>query len=372
MWKFKYYDIAKGIDWESLEKDCEWFSDMKNVLQDKIWHAEGDVQIHTKMVCDALMTLPEFLALSDQEKHILVTGALMHDIEKRSTTTEEEINGRICITAPSHAKKGEKVARELLYKEFNCPFKIRETICKLVRWHGKPLHVVYEKNFINLATQIPLNYLSMFAKADILGRICDDAEFQLYTIECFEQLAIELGCFDKPHQFESDLAQHEYLNSSEPFLDYTPYDNTKFEVVLMSALPGTGKDTFIEKNFKGWEVISLDDIRDELGTKTTSKKGNGQSIQLAKERAKVFMRKHQNFIWNATNITKQMRQQLIDQFKIYNARVRIVYLEVPYNTIIKQNNSREEVVPKSVIDNMIYKLEPPVAEEAHIIEYHTW
>ncbi len=372
MWKFKYYDTTTGIDWDSLKKECEWFRDMEDVPQDKIWHAEGNVQIHTIMVCDALMALPEFLALSEQEKHLMVTGALMHDIEKRSTTIEEEIGGRICVTAPSHARKGEKTARELLYKEFNCPYNIRETICKLVRWHGKPLHVVYEKNFINLATQIPLHYLSMFAKADIMGRICEDADLQLYTIECFEQLALELDCFMNPRKFDSDLTQYVYLNSSEPSLDYVPYDSTKFEVIMMSALPGTGKDTFISKNFKDWPVISLDDIREELGTKTTKKKGNGQSIQLAKERAKEYMRKHQNFIWNATNITKQMRQQLIDQFLAYNARVRIIYLEVPYSTIIKQNNAREEVVPRTVIDNMIYKLEPPVAEEAHLIEYHTW
>jgi predicted kinase len=371
-WKFKYYDISSGVDWVSLKKDCPWFSEMEAISQDKIWHAEGNVQIHTKMVCDALVSLSEFDELSDQEKHIMVTAALMHDIEKRSTTIEEEKNGRLCITAPRHAKKGEKTTRELLYKEFNCPYHIRETICKIVRWHGKPLHVVYEQNLINISTQVPIHYLSMFAKADILGRICGDADLQLFTIECFEFLAQELDCLKSPRKFNSSLSQYAYLNSKEPFLDYEPYDETKFEVILMSALPGAGKDTYIRNNYKDWNVISIDDIRTELNTKTTNKRGNGQSIQMAKERAKVYMRKHENFIWNATNITKQMRQQLISLFESYGGRVRIIYLEAPYSTIIKQNNSREEIVPRNVIDNMIYKLEPPIAEEAHMVEYHIY
>ena len=139
-WKFKYYDIEKGPDWEAMERDLDWFRDMADVPQDKIWHAEGNVQIHTKMVCEALLGLPEFKALGDQEKQIMFTSALMHDIEKRSTTTTEFKQGRECIVAPKHADRGEKTARILLYKEFACPYDIREQICKIVKWHGKPLH----------------------------------------------------------------------------------------------------------------------------------------------------------------------------------------------------------------------------------------
>lgn len=43
-WKFKYYDIEKGPDWESIG-NIDWFQDMADVPQDKIWHAEGNVQI---------------------------------------------------------------------------------------------------------------------------------------------------------------------------------------------------------------------------------------------------------------------------------------------------------------------------------------
>ena len=364
-WKFKYYDIQNGPDWVGLENNCDWFRDMKLVPQDKIWHAEGDVQIHTKMVCESLIGLPEFKLLTDLEKHIMFTSALMHDIEKRSTTTEEEKRGRICIVAPKHAERGEKTARTILYKDFDCPYSVRELICKIVKWHGKPLHSCSEKTMINLATQVPLNLLAMIAKADILGRICEDAEENLEKIEFFTLLAEELECLNEPREFESYLAEFTYLNSEDGYLEYSPFNETKFGVMMMSALPGSGKDTYIAKNLKDWGVVSLDDIRIELGVKPTDKSGNGRVIQLAKERAKEFMRKKQNFVWNATNITSQLRKQLIDLFISYGGYVTIVYVEVPYKKLLKQNGDREAQVPSSVIDKMIGKLEPPVREEAH-------
>lgn len=83
------------------------------------------------------------------------------------------------------------------------------------------------------------------------------------------------------------------------------------------------------------------------------------------------MRKRENFIWNATNITAQMRGQLIDLFMSYGGKVTIIYIEVPYKTLIAQNNNRDAVVPNNVIDKMIGKLEPPVREEAHKIMVFT-
>jgi predicted kinase len=370
IWKFKYYDITTGPDWDAIEKNCDWFRDMKGIPQDKIWHAEGDVQVHTKMVCEALIKLPEFIELDEEAKHVMFTSALMHDIEKRSTTAEEERDGRICIVAPRHAKRGEYTTRELLYKEFDCPFAIKEIICKLVRWHGKPLYNLIddnvEKSIVTISQQIPMWFLAMLSKADILGRICEDEAEQLEKIEMFKMYCEDLKCLYFPREFKNDLARYTYL-SKGGYLEYEPFDETKFEVIIMSALPGSGKDTYVNKNLSGYGVVSLDAIRTELKVKPTDKSGNGRVIQLGKERAKEFMRKKQNFVWNATNITAQLRGQLIDLFTSYGGKVTIIYIEVPYKTLVKQNHDREAAVPNNVIDKMIAKLEPPLTEEAHRI-----
>jgi predicted kinase len=137
----------------------------------------------------------------------------------------------------------------------------------------------------------------------------------------------------------------------------------------MSGLPGAGKDTFVHTHYNNWPVISLDDIRRELKIAATDKSGNGEVIQLAKERARGFLRSKKNFIWNATNITKQMREQLIALFTTYKAFVYIVYVEVPYRKLHHQNQSRDTAIPSSTIEKLVSRLEVPVRSEAHEVEY---
>ncbi|QYS85484.1 hypothetical protein JJC03_09625 [Flavobacterium oreochromis] len=89
-------------NWQALENEFIWVAEMKEVPQDPIHHAEGNVAIHTQMVLKAMQELPEFVALAKNEQAFLLAAALAHDIEKRSTTVIE--NGR--VQSPGHAKKG--------------------------------------------------------------------------------------------------------------------------------------------------------------------------------------------------------------------------------------------------------------------------
>ena len=116
-------------------------------------------------------------------------------------------------------------------------------------------------------------------------------------------------------------------------------------------------------------VVSLDDLRQEMNIKPTDKSGNDRVIQAAKEKAKEYMRWHQSFVWNATNITRQMRQQLIDLFLSYGAYVRIIYLEVPFTVLQEQNRNRENVVPPGIMVKMLSKLGVPGVSEAHSVQY---
>ena len=68
-------------------------------------------------------------------------------------------------------------------------------------------------------------------------------------------------------------------------------------------------------------------------------------------------------------ISEQMRSQLIDLFLTYGAKVKIVYIEKPYEIWRKQNREREFMVPETVLDAMLGKLEVPQLEEAHEVVY---
>ena len=160
-----------------------------------------------------------------------------------------------------------------------------------------------------------------------------------------------------------------YLLEEDGYTDYIPFDQPEMEVVLMSGLPGAGKDSYIKRNFKNMPVISLDSLREKMKIAPDDKSGNGQVIQAAKEDARVMLRAKKGFVWNATNTTRQMRAQLIEFFMSYNAAVKIVYVEAPYHLLHKQNKNREADVPQSVLEKLIRKLEIPAPWEAHEVEY---
>ncbi|NQX37418.1 HDIG domain-containing protein [Pedobacter steynii] len=366
------WTISKDKSWLNLEKEFDWVKRMEEVPQDKIYHAEGNVAIHTQMVLAALENEPGFQKLGAQEKEILWASALLHDVEKYSTTVLEEDGS---ISSKGHAKKGAMKARQFLYRDLPAPFYIREQIVALVRHHGLPIWLFEKpdplKALIMASMDLNTEWLALLARADMLGRICEDQEAMLYRIDCFEEFCREQGCWGQARSFVSEDARMYYLQKENAYVDYVPFDTPLMEMVLMSGLPGAGKDTFIKKNFPEMEVISLDDIRREWGIKPTDKSGNGRVIQEAKERARVLLRKKISFVWNATNTTSQMRMQLIELFSTYKAKVRVVYIESPYADLCRQNRGREAIVPDQVLEKLINKLEVPALWEGHTVSYFT-
>lgn len=364
------WTISENMNWNYLEDQFDWVKRMQDVPQDSIHHAEGNVAVHTQMVLEALEQLDEFKQMQLQDQEIMRASALLHDVEKFSTTVIEP-DGR--ITAPGHARKGAQTTRGILYRDIATPFSIREQVTALVRYHGLPLWLLEKndplKQLVKASMEVNTQWLTLLARADALGRTCSDPDDLLYRLDCFEEFCREHDCWGNARSFSSAHARMHYLLHEDAYVDYVPFDTPVTEVVLMSGLPGAGKDSYVKKHFRDMPVISLDGIREEMDIDATDKSGNGQVIQEAKERARTYLRKQKGFVWNATNTTRQMRTQLIELFMTYKAAVRIVYIETPYQSLFNQNRNREEVVPAAVIERLIDKLEVPVLWEAHDVEY---
>lgn len=359
------WQLHPNYDWDTLRSTYSWVEDMHQTPQDPIWHAEGDVGIHTRMVLEALMSLPEFHTLPEQEQEILKAAALLHDVEKRSTTIED--GGR--ILSPGHARKGEGTARDFLYKEQAVAPELREAVAKLVRYHGLPLWALEkqdpEKETIKCSLEVNTQHVALLAEADILGRTCEDGPELLERIAFFREFCRELKCYGTPRQFESNLARYRYFANEEGHPDYVPFDDTKFEVILMSGLPGTGKDTWIKRNLsKDYPVVSLDDIRRANKIQPGDKKGTGKIVQMAREQARVYMREHRSFVWNATNLSRRLRNQVISFFAEYGGRTKVVALETPWARLQQQNRDRAHVVPMNIMQRMARKWEPVQVWEA--------
>ncbi|HET8844865.1 MAG TPA: AAA family ATPase [Ktedonobacteraceae bacterium] len=374
-WTFPGVPVAPDSgkpDWPFLQKRFSWLRAMDGVPQSPVYHAEGDVLIHTRMVIEALLNLPEWQGLSADDRQLLFAATLLHDIGKPACTVVED-DGH--ISSRGHAKKGEKMARRLLWlgEELPAPvpFFAREQIANLVRWHGLPLQFLDKpdlaRSVIEASQSTRLDLVALLSEADVRGRVCDDQQELLDRVELFREFCQEQDCYTAPRPFTSEYSRFVYLHSERGDPNYAAYDATRFEVVLMSGLPGSGKDTWIRTNLPDWPVISLDELRKELGISPHD--DQGYLIQVARERARTLLRQQRSFIWNATSITHIQRRRVIDLALDYSARTRIVYVHAPFTDILQRNQAREETVPENVIYRMLNNLEMPQISEAHRIEW---
>lgn len=364
------WKLTQNKDWKSLEEQFEWVADMKKVQQDTAYHAEGNVAIHTQMVIEELLKQPEYIALPEQDQEILWAAALLHDIEKRSTSADD---GSGTISAHGHARKGEYTTRSILFKDVPTPFYIREKVASLVRYHGFPLWILDKiepcKQIQAVSLRVNTQHLKMLSEADAKGRVCADKVSLLNSLDLFETFCKEGDCWGKSYEFETGNARYQYFNTIDGYIGYIPSDNFKSEVTILSGLPGMGKDHYIESLNTDIPVISLDAIRRKFNYDPTDKTAIGKVVQEAKEQARIYLRKGQNFIWNATNITRLMRLQLVDLFTLYGAKVKIVYIEKPYKQWIEQNENRDFPISVNMLEEILPKLEIPQLTEAHEIEY---
>lgn len=351
---------------------------MGETPQNPACHGEGDVLAHTKLVCERLCGMAEFRALGGGQRIALAAAAVLHDIGKIRTTRMED--GR--LTSPGHSTTGAHMARELLWREFGLcgdgeKQALRETICLLVRRHMTPPHALEsgepERRLIALAAEgrlakgFSMRLLCLLSLADALGRMADDVQEMAQAVLLCREACEEAGCLDAPLGFPSDYAQHAYLSGRGVTPGQPLYDDTWGEVVLMSGLPGTGKDTYIKAHYPGWPVVSLDALRVEMGVDPQD--NQGRVAQAAAQRAREHLRAHRPFIWNATAVTPMMRGRQIRLFESYGAAVRIVYLETGWDEQLVRNAGRSAAVPESVIGKLLGTLIPPSVSEAQRVEW---
>lgn len=343
-----------------------WCRAMAECAQDAEWHSEGDVWTHTKMVCQQLTELDEWPSLASHERNVLIFTALFHDAAKPLTSQLDPDTGR--ITSPKHAVKGEHLVRAVL-RDFDCDLTTREQIARLVRYHGRPAFLLERDEptheVVRLSWLVENRLLYLFALADTRGRDTNSMTRPEENLHYWKLQAEELGCYDQPYPFANDHARFTFFRRRESNLYYVPHEEFSCQVTVLSGLPGSGKDTWLARNRGDIPVVSLDNIRGELDVDPTDKQGD--VVQLARERCREYLRAKTSFAFNATNILKQTRGRWLDLFADYNARIELVYVEPPFERLLKQNKSRPNPVPEQLIRKLAAKCEPPRWTEGHTL-----
>jgi len=373
----------QNVDWTGIEATLSSFAiPMSRTKQNPAFHNEGDVWTHTKMVCETLVKLKAFRSLTAERQQAVFLAALLHDIGKIPTTRWEDDKW----TSPNHTLVGSQMARQFLWQELGlCGTRekqqLRETVCLLIRYHSFPPHAIDDPDGKRKLMAIAANgqmcplftieLLCVLCEADALGRGCLDEKDRMHMAEQVQlcrEFAMESGCYAGPFSFPSAHTRYSYLGRKDIAPEVELYDDTWGEVILMSGLPGTGKDTWIQENCPDLPMISLDEIRREM--KISPTENQSKVVEIARERARELLRKKQPFVWNATNVSPMIRAKQIKLFTQYHAATRIVYLETEWEEQLRRNTARADAVPEQTICHMMEDLVLPEAKEACRVEWH--
>lgn len=357
-------------------KNClEAFPELKNARfakQNPIFHAEGDTWVHTILVVEALLSLPEYQQASRADQEIVFLAALLHDVAKFSTTVVDPDTGQ--ISQPGHSRRGAIDTRIALW-DADAPFEVREAICRLISVHQVPFYALAgsrrgvspEFTVRELSWQCSIPLLALLAEADMRGRICPDQQKTLDNIELFREMARDEDCFGKPRAFSDAHTALSYFRGANVHPDETLFQEPGSKVFVMCGLPASGKNTFVTQNHPDLPVVSFDDMGEQMGLKHG--KNDGQVAHATVDRAKELLRAKSTFVWNSTNLTLQMRQKTLNQLYAYNAEVEIVYLEKPRAELLKRNHKRDTSLSNKTLQAMLVKWDLPLPTEAHAVHY---
>lgn len=143
---------------------------LKKIMQNPIYHPEGDVWTHTTLAIEALFNLNSFKQLDKTEKEILFLATFFHDFGKLNKT---KIENNI-ISSKGHSLSGNLLARNILWRA-NINYSIREQVCNLISNHQIPFYWPESNNHIDFIVRKVSNesnnkLLCILAKADAIGR----------------------------------------------------------------------------------------------------------------------------------------------------------------------------------------------------------
>lgn len=367
-------------DPKRLREIFPWAEAMAACPQDSLYHAEGDVWTHTGMVSEQLETSAGFQALPELRRRALRLAAWFHDVAKPRTTEIRwcEVEKRERVRQPYHAPVGAGMAWQALI-DAGCDAALARDVHALVFWHQRPTHLLEQKDplsrvirFSAETVETTWSDLLRFCRSDQRGRISPNVVEGLLDLDLVEEmiredsLNAEADLLEQPWPFATPSARLRAVRGGKdanPW--FTPQEPAGSRMILLSGLPGSGKDTLARQVFPGLPVVSLDAIREQLGILPTEDQGRVRQAGI--EAARVHLRRGEDFIWNATCVSRSTREKIVGIALDYDAKVEAHSLDIPLAVAQERNRKRPEPVPEGVIARIAAKREPIGADEAHEI-----
>ena len=167
----------------------EDLSRLSGIEQDKVYHPEGDVFVHTMMCLDVLEKYERNLSV--------MLAILFHDIGKGLVEPVEVLeNGEKLVVFPGHSEASSERFSSLI-KAYTNNKKLIQDASRYILYHEEPLKMLLEDRVNKvavrkLAVKVDIQQLLKVYQADVLGRGREDNIQELETIKRISRLYDEI------------------------------------------------------------------------------------------------------------------------------------------------------------------------------------
>lgn len=143
--------------------------------------------------------------------------------------------------------------------------------------------------------------------------------------------------------------------------------------ICMCGVAGCGKSTKAKELAKWYsaDIISTDEIREELFGDAAIQKNPKKVFEIAFARIEEGLRYGKAVIFDATNLTVKDRAKVLEVAQKWNRGFNIVYYSLASkDTCLKRNAERERKVPEKAIEKQFAKFVKPTRDEGwDIVRY---
>ena len=130
---------------------------------------------------------------------------------------------------------------------------------------------------------------------------------------------------------------------------------------ILTGLPGSGKSTLAKKIDA--VTISSDEIREYLYGDPNEQGDPAEVFSYVNSITYDCLKYGMDVIYDATSLTRQLREDVINKFKDVTDFTICIYMDVPFEECLIRNFERSRNVPYDVMVNMNNRLEIPSADE---------
>lgn len=132
---------------------------------------------------------------------------------------------------------------------------------------------------------------------------------------------------------------------------------------ILVGLPASGKSSWAERNKGDCVIVSTDELREIINGSLLIQHNSGRIFSYAYDIIKMSLEYGQSVIFDATNLHKKDRLNMLNYFRSYANNINLVVFKTSFEDCINRNNKRGDKVPIKRLNEMYNTYELPSEDE---------